>query len=261
MELGFEEPDLHVVIRVPWKRPSSFKPPSQAVWSEEIDRELWKALSRQKEETIDWEVLSREFNITIPQLLRHSATLYERKLRELGQIRRSTAEPRNFPTPSKDSRGVDSAEVHLKSPSEISQDKKHLAAIQKSYYDALKLEQQEIMAESNPSRRSLSNSGAKSVGNNEESESSDESEDVTDEQVNERLSKLQIGMPSGHPVSGEKGKEVADEQPKSPTQQDVEDASHSAGSSFSDLSDSSVTQSALEDAYLSKFNQSKLSTV
>ncbi|OZJ01732.1 hypothetical protein BZG36_05298, partial [Bifiguratus adelaidae] len=32
------------------------------------------------------------------------------------------------------------------------------------------------------------------------------------------------------------------------------DAHHSVGSSFSDISDASVTQSALEDAYLSKFN-------
>ncbi|KAI9284299.1 hypothetical protein BC943DRAFT_326079 [Umbelopsis sp. AD052] len=39
------------------------------------------------------------------------------------------------------------------------------------------------------------------------------------------------------------------------------EGTNSVGSSFSDVSDSSVTQSALEDAYMSKFNGSKMSTL
>ncbi|KAK9767489.1 hypothetical protein K7432_002674 [Basidiobolus ranarum] len=278
MELSFEEPDLHVVIRVPWKRPSSFKPPSQVIRSEEIDHELWKALSRQKEETIDWETLSREFNTTIPQLLRHSATLYEKKLQELTPTRKPTTEGLNFPPSSKDSRRhMESNEVEIKSNIEISQDKKHLAAIQKSYYDALKRKQVDppgrlasFHEQDTQGRNSISSLEAKAHDDTQEEEddSEDENEEVTDELLDERLSKLQIGMPSGlqqksdSMISKEREKESGSSiHAEKSTNPEPDDEHHSAGSSFSDLSDSSVTQSAMEDAYLSKFNQSKLSMV
>ncbi|KAK9761788.1 hypothetical protein K7432_013060 [Basidiobolus ranarum] len=257
-----------------------------------MDRELWSILSRQKGEAINWEALSREFNVTVPQLLRQSAALYEAKLQELQtQMRKHGNNLTNLKILTNNTELND-----IEASFDPLQDERNLAAIQKSYYDALKFENTDPTIEMTSSHEletfiksippesclvrlqtnydvdrvpvfGLKQKNREIIKYESESEyhSIDEDEEISDELLNERLAGLQIGMPSDPQgiVNNLPLKEDAtpEQEPGRLLDPEPENAYLSEDSSFSDLSDSSVTQSALEDAYLSKFNPLNLSMV
>ncbi|CAG8537920.1 21630_t:CDS:2 [Cetraspora pellucida] len=84
--MSSEQP-LHVVIRIPYKRPPGFvEPPA------EMEQRLWEILTHNKDQNIDWNSASRLLNVPVPYLLRHAAFLYENQLRGVKmQLRRDEA--------------------------------------------------------------------------------------------------------------------------------------------------------------------------
>ncbi|RUS22117.1 hypothetical protein BC937DRAFT_90320 [Endogone sp. FLAS-F59071] len=80
-----EEEPLHVVIRVPFKRPQGFVEPPPIVWTEAMEQQLWQALSQNKRASLDWNLIARQMNVPVPYLIRHAAFQYETQLRGLQQ--------------------------------------------------------------------------------------------------------------------------------------------------------------------------------
>ncbi|CAG8587466.1 3942_t:CDS:2 [Paraglomus occultum] len=78
--MSFEEP-LHVVMRLPYKRPPGFIDPPSVIWTEDMEQKLWEILTQNKRASIDWNQASRVLNVPVPYLLRHAAFLYEMQLR------------------------------------------------------------------------------------------------------------------------------------------------------------------------------------
>ncbi|CAG8607779.1 11508_t:CDS:2 [Gigaspora rosea] len=80
---------LHVVIRIPYKRPPGFVEPPSIIWTEEMEQRLWEILAQKN---IDWNSASQLLNVPVPYLLRHAAFLYETQLRGVQmQLRRGEA--------------------------------------------------------------------------------------------------------------------------------------------------------------------------
>ncbi|RHZ64621.1 hypothetical protein Glove_321g33 [Diversispora epigaea] len=75
------EVPLHVVIRIPYKRPAGFVDPPSVIWTEEMEQKLWEILTSNKRSNIDWNAASRLLNVPVPYLLRYAAFLYETQLR------------------------------------------------------------------------------------------------------------------------------------------------------------------------------------
>ncbi|KAG9297827.1 hypothetical protein G9A89_000132 [Geosiphon pyriformis] len=86
--MSSEEP-LHVIIRLPYRRPPGFIEPTSIIWTEAMEQKLWEILTQNKRQSIDWNLASRLLNVPIPYLLRHAAFLYETQLRGVqAQLRR-----------------------------------------------------------------------------------------------------------------------------------------------------------------------------
>ncbi|CAG8676415.1 2474_t:CDS:2 [Dentiscutata erythropus] len=86
--MSSEQP-LHVVIRIPYKRPPGFVEPPSIIWTEEMEKRLWEILAQKN---IDWNSASQLLNVPAPYLLRHAAFLYETQLRDVQmQLRRGEA--------------------------------------------------------------------------------------------------------------------------------------------------------------------------
>ncbi|CAG8747444.1 28492_t:CDS:2 [Gigaspora margarita] len=86
--MSSEQP-LHVVIRIPYKRPPGFVEPPSIIWTEEMEQRLWEILAQKN---IDWNSASQLLNVPVPYLLRHAAFLYETQLRGVQmQLRRGEA--------------------------------------------------------------------------------------------------------------------------------------------------------------------------
>nr|CAG8555800.1 2269_t:CDS:2 [Entrophospora candida] len=79
--MSSSEETIHVVIKIPRKRPLNFVEPPRVVWTEEMEQKLWEILAQNKRQSIDWNAASRLLNVPIPYLLRHAAFLYETQLR------------------------------------------------------------------------------------------------------------------------------------------------------------------------------------
>ncbi|KAJ1981682.1 hypothetical protein H4R33_005200 [Dimargaris cristalligena] len=74
---------IHVVIRVPWNRPANFVEPTATVWTKAKQRTLWYHISQNSRNSIDWEMISRQLGIPIPELMRFSTFLYEKQIQQL----------------------------------------------------------------------------------------------------------------------------------------------------------------------------------
>ncbi|KAJ1968783.1 hypothetical protein H4R35_006331 [Dimargaris xerosporica] len=74
---------MHVVIKVPWKRPSNFAEPIKVVWTKPMETALWYHLTQQSRHTLDWEAISRQLGVPVPELMRYSTFLYERQIQLL----------------------------------------------------------------------------------------------------------------------------------------------------------------------------------
>lgn len=69
--------DLHVIIKIPFKRPTNFTIRNPAVWTTEKEEILWAYLSDKTTE-LDWNKIAAEINMPVTQITRHSAVLYKR---------------------------------------------------------------------------------------------------------------------------------------------------------------------------------------
>lgn len=69
--------NLHVIIKIPFKRPNNFTIQNPAVWTLEKEEILWGYLSDKSIE-LDWDKIAAELNMTVTQVTKHSAVLYKR---------------------------------------------------------------------------------------------------------------------------------------------------------------------------------------
>ncbi|KAI8994731.1 hypothetical protein BDB01DRAFT_773883 [Pilobolus umbonatus] len=81
-----EEDRLHVVIRLPFKRPEGFIETPSIVWTDEMEQKLWQHMSQKD---TDWEAISEQLGVPKAYLVRHAAFIYERQLRGIHQHLRS----------------------------------------------------------------------------------------------------------------------------------------------------------------------------
>ncbi|ORZ18756.1 hypothetical protein BCR42DRAFT_411520 [Absidia repens] len=76
------EKEMHVVIKLPFRRPSDFVEPPPVVWTEDMEHQLWKHINQKH---TDWNYIAEQFGIPTPYLVRHAAFMYETQLRGIQQ--------------------------------------------------------------------------------------------------------------------------------------------------------------------------------
>ncbi|KAI8882740.1 hypothetical protein K501DRAFT_220543 [Backusella circina FSU 941] len=329
--MGLEKDTLHVVIRLPFKRPKGFIEPPSIVWTDEMDHKLWQYMSQKN---TDWNYIAEQLGVPTSYLVRHAAFIYETQLRGIQQQLRlngsrntkspvqttsSSSRPtsvRYSNTPQQQEeqqprRNRDESMI-LSNLSNISPriPEKEIGSSHSSYKQEVPLNntvyksvssqhsREEELEESDSAQEEEEETEEQGSGELEtrireiggesetEDEEQDDSEELKDEEEGskeedeeeefsshfERM-KLQMEEPAFLPRKLDSSRQLSvsmqqlkrEHTPptqRSPAVQPVTPSSalNSVGSSFSDLSDSSITQSALEDAYMSKFNQgSKMS--
>ncbi|KAJ1930245.1 hypothetical protein IWQ60_000489 [Tieghemiomyces parasiticus] len=77
------ERPIHIVVHVPWPRPKNFVEPTEVVWTKARQKALWHHLNQQSRDNLDWETISRQLGVPIPELLRYSTFLYEHQIQQL----------------------------------------------------------------------------------------------------------------------------------------------------------------------------------
>ncbi|KAJ1908618.1 hypothetical protein IWQ60_011618, partial [Tieghemiomyces parasiticus] len=90
------ERPIHIVVHVPWPRPKNFVEPTEVVWTKARQKALWHHLNQQSRDNLDWETISRQLGVPIPELLRYSTFLYEHQIQQLKKqllIHEPTANP------------------------------------------------------------------------------------------------------------------------------------------------------------------------
>ncbi|CAN6633908.1 hypothetical protein TRVA0_014S01530 [Trichomonascus vanleenenianus] len=74
---------LVVYLRFPFKR-NGFKDPIPAVWNSEKEKRLWELLSQSDNRSeIDWSSLARQFDVPVAYALQQAAWLYEKELEQV----------------------------------------------------------------------------------------------------------------------------------------------------------------------------------
>ncbi|KAI8078195.1 uncharacterized protein B0P05DRAFT_542894 [Gilbertella persicaria] len=272
--MDLDKDTFHVVIRLPYKRPPGFVEPPSIVWTNEMEHKLWQYMSQKN---TDWNEIAEQLGVPTSYIVRHAAFIYETQLRGIHQQLRlnTTANSisRNSPTP-RPSRPVSTR---------YSNQQEERSPMIDSNVSFRTIPER--------SKETLKSSGSTATARNfmsqEQEEPVAEEEEKQDEEVFsshfERM-KLQVEEPAflphkHHPTDLSNSRQQlsisiqnlkkldssfsnssappspATAQPSTASGSNHESVIHSIGSSFSDLSDSSVTQSALEEAFLSKFNQ------
>ncbi|KAI8075528.1 hypothetical protein BDF21DRAFT_423089 [Thamnidium elegans] len=285
------EENFHVVIRIASKRPKGFVEPPSIVWTNEMEHKLWQYISQKN---TDWNVIAEQLGVPTSYIVRHAAFIYETQLRGIQQQLRinvnNTSMSRNSaksPTPSlKRPTSVRYSDTFHQQ--EVIQESKN----NESVVEALGRSSSQSLHKSSSSRLNIENSKEEEEEeeNDEENEGEeeDEEEDDDEEEFSSHFERMrgQVEEPAFLPKQLEGSlaasriqisksiqnlrKTKSESEPASPKKalspqstapgSNNESAINSSTSSFSDISESSVTQSAMEDAFLSNFNHgSKLS--
>ncbi|CEI96693.1 hypothetical protein RMCBS344292_10850 [Rhizopus microsporus] len=258
---------FHVVIKLPFPRPNDFVEPPSIVWTEEMEHQLWKHMSQKSK---DWNAIAEQLGIPTQYVVRHAAFIYETQLKGIQQQLRLNVGRTKSPVVNKSRppsiRYSDTIQ-HNELPQENRQNTDSLL-LSKISTIAPRLQEPENQDSSLIEERPIENQG----------ESEEDDQDITDQlekiQIEEepaflprRSTSKTMSNSSRLSLSIQNLKKTITPQqqqqqqlPQSPqivtaSSSNNPSALNSVGSSFSDLSDSSVTQSALEDAFMSKFNQ------
>ncbi|ORZ18695.1 hypothetical protein BCR42DRAFT_390804 [Absidia repens] len=80
--MGLEKDVMHVVIKLPFKRPSDFVEPPPVVWTDDMEQQLWKHMNQKH---TDWNYIAEQFGVPTSYLVRHAAFMYETQLRGIQQ--------------------------------------------------------------------------------------------------------------------------------------------------------------------------------
>ncbi|CEG82687.1 hypothetical protein RMATCC62417_16725 [Rhizopus microsporus] len=262
---------FHVVIKLPFPRPNDFAEPPSIVWTEEMEHQLWKHMSQKSK---DWNAIAEQLGIPTQYVVRHAAFIYETQLRGIQQQLRLNVGRTKSPVVNK-SRPPSIRYSDTIQHNELPQENRQTS-------DSLLLSKISTIAprlqESENQDSSLIEE--KPIENQEEIEEDDQ--DITDQlekvQIEEEpaflprrstsktisnSSRLSLSIQNLKKTITPQQQQQQQQQQQLPQSPQIVTASssnnpsalNSVGSSFSDLSDSSVTQSALEDAFMSKFNQ------
>ncbi|GAA5794845.1 hypothetical protein HPULCUR_000193 [Helicostylum pulchrum] len=284
------EENFHVVIRIASKRPKGFVEPPSVVWTNEMEQKLWQYISQKN---TDWNVIAEQLGVPTSYIVRHAAFIYETQLRGIHQQLRinvnNTSMSRNSaksPTPSlkrptsvrysdtfhqqevvQESKTNESiVEARTRSPSQ---------SLHKSSSSCLNTEddnkkEEEEEEEDEEEDDDQEDDAADDDDDDEEEEFSSHFERMRGQveepaflpkqlegslaasriQISKSIQNLRKGKSESEPASPKKALSPQSTAPGS----NNESAINSSTSSFSDISESSVTQSAMEDAFLSNFN-------
>ncbi|KAI8390879.1 uncharacterized protein BYT42DRAFT_554658 [Radiomyces spectabilis] len=80
--MGLEKDTLHVVIRLPFKRPAGFVEPPPIVWTDDMEHRLWRYMSQKQ---TDWNAIAEQLGMPTSYVVRHAAFIHETQLRGLHQ--------------------------------------------------------------------------------------------------------------------------------------------------------------------------------
>ncbi|CAO3599058.1 unnamed protein product [Absidia cylindrospora] len=80
--MGLEKDAMHVVIKLPFKRPPDFLEPPPVVWTDDMEQQLWKHMNQKH---TDWNYIAEQLGVPTPYLVRHAAFMYETQLRGIQQ--------------------------------------------------------------------------------------------------------------------------------------------------------------------------------
>ncbi|KAI8065533.1 hypothetical protein BC940DRAFT_304344, partial [Gongronella butleri] len=94
--MNLDQETIHVVVRLPFKRPADFVEPPPVVWTDEMEQQLWKFLSQKPS---DWREISEKLGVPPMYLARHAAFKYEKQLRDILRLVSIPIAPPSTPTP------------------------------------------------------------------------------------------------------------------------------------------------------------------
>ncbi|KAK9240345.1 hypothetical protein V1525DRAFT_395673 [Lipomyces kononenkoae] len=258
-------PEYTVYLRFPFPR-NGFPEPHPTEWNQDKENELWSILSRAHKRTeIRWPQLAEYFNVSIPFLLQQAAWLYERELQQVREeMQRVTSRSAMLSeqAPLNSSRSLTTSNrsaSRMKSPENISPSTLNSRTRLQQHADAR-------------SEDSVSTSSHYSDDNQEQDQEqtfvplfSNEEGQTSATAANLKSSFARTGFRTQ--TSRRTG--VVERPPSTnsaalPTTRGSKP--NSTGSSFSDISDASISRSALEEALLSDLKQgggtsSRISTI
>ncbi|KAK9487151.1 hypothetical protein V1527DRAFT_461793 [Lipomyces starkeyi] len=259
-------PAYTVYLRFPFSR-NGFPEPHPIDWNQDKENELWSILSRAHKRTeIKWPQLAEYFNVSIPFLLQQAAWLYER---ELQQVREEMQRVTSQSVVLSEQTLLHSSRSYFTStnrpPTRIKKSPDHLSA---STLNIRTRPQQHADA---GSEESISTSSYYSDDNQERDQehtfvplfSNDDHTSATPANLKSSFARTGFRTQTARrPGVGER-----------PTSMNSAALTatrgskpNSTGSSFSDISDASISRSALEEALLSDLKQgggmsSRISTI
>ncbi|KXN72378.1 hypothetical protein CONCODRAFT_16218 [Conidiobolus coronatus NRRL 28638] len=257
-----KESPLFVIVRLPIKRPQNFVDPPCTLWNETKEQLLWEYLNRNKGRNIDWNYLSQELQIPVPYLIKFSSFLYEVQLLKLRNQTWTVPEDIDFDRDNI----TDSVEIR-----ESEEERGETTEEEREVLNNLNMLQTKMLEE--PYLTTETTRSTPFVTPLTELPSL--SRDFLGLQLNEKLEKFGFNNQESNFDKNENdkfrfGHSLQDlntirqtnsndnnnnNQANANNNNEEEIDSNSIGSPYSDLSDESVTQSQLEDAFLSKFNK------
>ncbi|KAK6580759.1 hypothetical protein PZA11_006995 [Diplocarpon coronariae] len=237
------DPTYTVFIRLPFPRGDFIDPPS-VEWDASKDKALWKILSKaSKNSDIDWNELATRFEVTLAFLLQQAAWLYERQLlqvraqmRKVG-VSRGSAAPSPVPW---------TTQLGSPDPVDSGDDEPAFMPIQHQDPSATLRGDPRNIARNMPHANTATKRTVDLGVLSQTSDSSASSTPATE--LAKKNAMRGVGDRPIGPLSPRRTVELSGQGKGSGK---GSDGTPSMGSSFSDLDDASVTQSALEEALAS----------